>query len=434
MKIILKSITFIGFQSKKIRASIAFPSSQTAIIYGHNGSGKTTFLKLIYATLAKNEILLSREKVQQVEISFINASDELCFVNIPLSQDPAGGQGISVNQHYDWSEFDQSDLAVTRSLSLGVDRGTSIQPAQVEPSDIFPFVSSSKLFSIPKVDLLEFSEGLAQFINRNSAVKARVKRERSDELKLSRDHAILQSVNMGHIETLLIDKYRLARAYASEQIQKALFDTLAVVIDSASNKQPEISFPADLGSQIAAEKERIIEALNEGADNNFKDRIVSILSDMNKDDTVYSFQDNRILTQLFWNVLKELKLEKQLLNSINTFIDTFNEFLGPHKSIDITKEGIILNVGEEPLRVEALSSGERHLFTFLALIVTDARERDFLIIDEPEISLNANWQRALVKLLQSLAPETQIILASHSPILAKGQPTTLVELKPLEIA
>jgi ABC-type cobalamin/Fe3+-siderophores transport system ATPase subunit len=432
MKVSLKSLKFTGFQSKNVTASIVFAEGHTSIIYGHNGSGKTTFLKLIHAVLAKNDTALAKENVQRVEIAFVNSDGVHCSVVVGPEEDLAGGQGINTALRYSWAEFDESDLASTKSLSLGIDRGTSIKAAEVEVSDIYNYVSSSKLLRSSRVEAIEFSENLALHINRHSSARARLRRGKMDELNLSRDHAFLHAVNMSHVENLLIEKYNLARAYASEQIQKALFDTLALVIEPSNIDEAEATIPADLGPQIAKEKERIIEALNEGADNNFKDRIVSILQGMHSDDQCYPFQDNKILTQLFWNVLKELKLEKQLLDSINTFVDTFNDFLGPRKSLDITKNGIALTVRGQSHGVDALSSGERHLFTFLALVVTDARDRDFLIIDEPEISLNANWQRVLVKVLQGLAPETQIILASHSPILAKGQPASLVELSPVE--
>ncbi|MCW5209732.1 ATP-binding protein, partial [Desulfobulbus sp. US1] len=48
------------------------------------------------------------------------------------------------------------------------------------------------------------------------------------------------------------------------------------------------------------------------------------------------------------------------------------------------------------------------------------------IIDEPEISLNAKWQRNLIPLLSELAPNTQIIVASHSPAIAKKYIKSLV--------
>lgn len=433
MKAILRSIKFIGFQSEKIEACVNFAEGQTSIIFGYNGSGKTTFLKLMHAVFSKDQAVLVKERVRKVIIEFVTPGDELSKVTIGPLEDHAGGQGITSNLKYDWAEFDESALAGTRSLSLGVDRSTSVQAASVEGVDIFPYVLNSKVLNGGRSEAQEFSDGLALFLNKQSLIRTRTKRVRNDNLQLRRDHAFLQGVNVSHIESLLLDKYNLARTYASEQIQKALFDTLALVIETDEAGPAELTYPDDLGSQIAKEKERIIEALNEGAENKFRNRIVNILSDMDAKESNYPVLKNKVLAQLFWNVLKELKFEKQLLGSINTFVDTFNRFLGERKSLKVDKNGVFLTVRDEVLGVDALSSGERHLFTFLALVVTDARERDFLIIDEPEISLNADWQRNLVRLLENLAPDTQIILASHSPILANGRPGALVELEPKEI-
>ncbi|EGQ7696289.1 ATP-binding protein, partial [Vibrio vulnificus] len=80
--------------------------------------------------------------------------------------------------------------------------------------------------------------------------------------------------------------------------------------------------------------------------------------------------------------------------------------------------------------VDVLSSGERHILTFLSLVVIAGRERDILIIDEPEISLNIKWQRTLMSLIQDLVPYTQIIVASHSSLIAKKIPQSLVKLSP----
>lgn len=433
MKAVLRSVKFIGFQSEKIEAYVKFAKGQTSIVFGYNGSGKTTLLRLIHAVFSKDQAILVKERVQKVIIEFVTPSDELNTVVVGPLEDHSGGQGTTSNSRYDWTAFDCSPLAKTKSLSLGVDRSTSIQAASVDGSDIFPFVLNSKYFTGARAEAQEFADSLSGYLNRHNLIKARGRRLRSDHLQLRRDHAFLQSVNISHVESLLLEKYNLARAYASEQIQKALFDTLALVIDTDESGPTEPSYPADLGSQVAVEKERIIEALNEGADNNFRNRIVKILSGMDTKESNYPVLKNKVLAQLFWNVLKELKFEKQLLDSINTFVDTFNQFLGERKYLRVDKDGVFLTVRDEPLGVDALSSGERHLFTFLALVVTDARDRDFLIIDEPEISLNADWQRNLVKLLESLAPDTQIILASHSPILANGRPGALVELEPKEI-
>ncbi|MBK5516706.1 AAA family ATPase [Pseudomonas sp. TH10] len=433
MRLILDSIRFVGFQSSEREATVKFSGSQTSIIFGDNGSGKTTFLKLIHAVLSKDDGALARENVNSIIISFVDEFDESHEIAIHAFMEFHEEENISAIHSYDWEEFDDCPLASTRSLSMGVDRGITIQAAAVESTDIYRFLSNHSKIDLGRAATHELSEQLASYLTRQGTVRNRnIRRGKKNELQLERDHAFLQSIKTSNIELLLIDRYRLARDFASEQIQNALFDTLAIAIDSEAETPTAFSVPSDLGAQIAAGKDRIIEALEDGPDNNFKNRIVGILANIDCEEDAYSATNNPILCQLIWNMLKELKLEKQLLNSINILIETFNYFLGEGKAISISNDGVCLTVRGEEFGLDTLSSGERHLFTFLALVVIDARDRDFLIIDEPEISLNAAWQRSLVKLLEDLAPDTQIILASHSPILAKCQPSSLVELDPYE--
>jgi len=40
---------------------------------------------------------------------------------------------------------------------------------------------------------------------------------------------------------------------------------------------------------------------------------------------------------------------------------------------------------------------------------------DFILLDEPEISLDIEWQEKLLATISKLAPNSQIIVASHSP-------------------
>lgn len=50
------------------------------------------------------------------------------------------------------------------------------------------------------------------------------------------------------------------------------------------------------------------------------------------------------------------------------------------------------------------------------------------MIDEPELSLNIRWQREILELLKKLAPKSQIIVASHSPIIGRKNIDYLVKL------
>lgn len=61
-----------------------------------------------------------------------------------------------------------------------------------------------------------------------------------------------------------------------------------------------------------------------------------------------------------------------------------------------------------------LSSGEKQIIVMLAQLIF-GEQRDTFIIDEPELSLHLGWQELFVKTLLEASPNTQFIMATHSP-------------------
>jgi predicted ATPase len=110
--------------------------------------------------------------------------------------------------------------------------------------------------------------------------------------------------------------------------------------------------------------------------------------------------------------LKSLEQKREELNSplkkLSEYIDGF--FF--EKSVLVTDE---LKLGKHPNRVkiEKLSAGEKNLLGFLVYAMT--LQNGVLFIDEPELTLHTDWQRRLLPLMRELAPQTQLIIATHSP-------------------
>lgn len=67
------------------------------------------------------------------------------------------------------------------------------------------------------------------------------------------------------------------------------------------------------------------------------------------------------------------------------------------------------------LEVDALSSGQLELFLFLAALVLNNDREGIVFIDEPELHLDPQWHRLIVRSLLRLQPKAQFILATHSP-------------------
>ena len=455
----LNSILIIGFQSRNKKLKVDFSNRNSSIIYGKNGSGKTTFLRIINAILKQDSSILSSLNIKNIKISF-TVNDIKKSVNIALLDSPkvekiyisnkipihkiSDNHNIqkdekgyyieeSIDEKYNWTEFLESDLIETTSLSLGIERGITQDVSNINGEDIYHFFRNNRRYhrEFRNINLHEISEDLSNFLKRTKH-KNRSRRMRENSLSLQANHVFLKNIKMDNIEELLLEIYIKAKNTATERIQNALFDTLSFIFETTKNKdskEKELVIDINFIESLLKTKSRIIEALDEDYnDNKFKSRMITILKRITTEEDIKSKVDNRILYDLIKNMMNELEIEKSLHNSINIFIERYNKFLGDGKKLVITENQIYIKIDKEQHPINILSSGERHIFTFLALIIIEGRNRNFIIIDEPEISLNIKWQRVLMTLLEELAPNTQIIVASHSPFLAKKMPDALVEL------
>ena len=80
--------------------------------------------------------------------------------------------------------------------------------------------------------------------------------------------------------------------------------------------------------------------------------------------------------------------------------------------------------------IENLSSGEKSALLILYEVIFHSETNAIILIDEPEISLHIAWQQQLGEMIQDLIKEkygTQVIMATHSPFIAAGNTSILVE-------
>ncbi len=64
--------------------------------------------------------------------------------------------------------------------------------------------------------------------------------------------------------------------------------------------------------------------------------------------------------------------------------------------------------------IDQVSSGEIELLSFAGAIILNDFQGGLLLIDEPELHLHPQWQATVLPALRTLAPDVQMIVASHS--------------------
>lgn len=117
-------------------------------------------------------------------------------------------------------------------------------------------------------------------------------------------------------------------------------------------------------------------------------------------------QDNNHSTE---DVLKIRKQQERFLEIID------NLFMYTDKKINRNKNEITFLSGDAEITAYELSSGEKQILVILLTVLVQDNKPSIIFMDEPEISLHFDWQKKLIQYIQEINPNSQIILATHSP-------------------
>ena len=115
-----------------------------------------------------------------------------------------------------------------------------------------------------------------------------------------------------------------------------------------------------------------------------------------------------------------------LFETLSYFCQSLNDYLYKKHVIYSVREGFkffqnnerspIIHNDRDVISVKKLSSGERQLLRLFSMVIRNSNVCPIIIIDEPEISLNIKWQRRLLDTLNYFVrnSEAQFVVATHS--------------------
>ena len=109
----------------------------------------------------------------------------------------------------------------------------------------------------------------------------------------------------------------------------------------------------------------------------------------------------------------ERQIERAMI-PVDSFIETISSLFSRGKTLTLTSNELQVALADgRNLSIAGLSSGEKHLIKILLSTMTAGPNA--VLIDEPELSMHIDWQRVFVRTMLSLNPDSQLILATHSP-------------------
>lgn len=223
-----------------------------------------------------------------------------------------------------------------------------------------------------------------------------------------------------------------------KEFEKQVFQTL---LDPGNGKVTDSSI---IESFTAKDKKRLIETFQtaEIFDPLVKKRIDELFS------TVYAAQkrlrkggsvetEDALLartvsqTNTMVEYVKHVEIKRErLFERLENYLKIVRRFLSD-KNIMLSEGGSLqITVGsqKQPLSPQDLSSGEKHLLIQLTQAFLWENEPIVFVVDEPETSLHLEWQEILLESLKTLAPQIQIIAATHSPTIVGSFRDKLIHL------
>jgi len=436
-----------GFKDPNRIVDITFSKEPISIIYGKNGSGKTTLLKIIHAILSLDWGELHQENVQEVTI-YYEHEETLHTLQIQVQGDHKfvtidGGDGGSTTvfnsnelrraYHDDMILYETiiknneskgfSILKVTNSVFFGLHRGLKTKAHELNYLTIQKIRTVEDLFKEASFHKREMRLALTELSILRRELRMDFEQQ-ADNIHLR--NAKVDIINIETINRQITKQYRLAEEKLSENVQNTFLNTIANAIIIELEKE-SYELPDNFWDRLDSKRSFLKKVFNRLKRSQIQASILQLLEESKPAEN--KLLKSKIFKALLFNILRTAEKEPPALKAFNILLEVFNDHLYGEKKLIVTAEvaNIQLPNGNSH-ELHELSSGERHLLTFLTLFLITARGRDIYLIDEPETSLHMLWQEKILPLFSELSPNSQIIAATHSPSIASKNPNYLVEL------
>lgn len=396
--------------------------TRLAILYGENGTGKTTLLRLAFHLLSpridrghKSRIAITPFK--SLGITLLDGT------SVRATRDEARTGDYTFSVKCPGKKALTHQFEVSSDGSVGpYEFSTNLQRALLDRASTFFFLRDDRFIEIEVND--EGPEGPTPWMDDYGQLRSRARGKKIDrseeELMLLRelreDPDLLGAALHKSIE-------RLDRWFNVQYGQKtqsgmasshAIYGEVIERVASASKPPKSASLTSLIKEFVKLSKESsVFELYGLSAPMNVGP-IVERLKSADKQQTPTL---HALLAPYVDTVKVQFTELREIYETIDTFVSQADHFMSPKRITYRVGEGLrVYSPRDQQLRPTELSSGERHLLLIRTSAVLARTHRTLFIIDEPEISLNATWQRDLAGALLAVSRDSasQFLLASHS--------------------
>lgn len=420
-------------------------------LYGVNGSGKTTVINLLVAsllcdipkllTLSFSKVIISialsgKRKAQpffevnkdQTNINYIFYPE---FLDAENDEDAKFEFSVGLKKELDRIE-DLKKLKVTGKIRNYVST-TYVPLSRMHDSDFYDSNVRTEDFLLSQISRSRHipSDDLADFLDPSRRML--MKLEMSFKQKYSETQKEINK-DLDSLKDTILEKMLLNKSFATKYARQSIgfkskftkpdFEEFQTKLSAANLKISNSALKEhfDIMEENINNLNRIRDEYNTLKNDESTDsRKEKVLKDLSNE---YSTEASKYRAlnpsyERFFDVLNDVEnIQAKKEESLKPFTETaklINEFLINKLFSFSSVGGFEIKCGGNDIKLADLSSGEKHMIALLGRVALSPEQGAVFVADEPELSLHLEWQRKILPAIQSLSPSIQIIVATHSP-------------------
>ncbi|MGL3805638.1 AAA family ATPase [Paeniglutamicibacter sp. R2-26] len=392
----ISSIEIDGLTGRRKKFKASFDDNIN-VIWGSNGSGKTTVLKIIHSAMTGETAPLLRLSFTSAKVEFTDGRGRRII------------RTLSRRESHRAALFDFTDSPVFENFTRDPD---------LERYELIEDARTLRWHSDGGID----EEG---YLSHRYLPISRIFDFRNRQGRRNRG-------GLGEV----LDEVEYDRVFA-EQIQSLWSEFRSMALSHTRFAQQD-AINRILGAVLAGDDGRVAESETAQVPIEDARRLVEEFFRANRslgrhvkvDKVISDYEVNPLMNRVVRTVSEVQKQIEFELAPEKRFTEVLNELYAPNKAVDTSgprRLSVTLGRTKRPIPIEGLSSGEKQVMRIL--LETLVAGSSPVIVDEPEISLHVDWHGYLLEKMHYINPDAQLVIASHSPEIvgALGNEGRLIE-------